>query len=274
MRRQLVASDPGELQAHDHVLWCGEGSRPLHELAVAVFRSAVRRRERMLFVAEQPRLDWLAALEDLDQLLATGALHVVPVRDIYLGSSDVQEQRARFEGEVAEALDHGYSGLRVVADNSRLLGTTEREFADWLAWEAVADEMQATRPLSGVCYFDRLRVPAARLVDLAALHPVRGDRSVQATFQVFSELDDHTLRLVGEIDGTAAHQIERVVGAAVSATGRALDISSLGFIDHRALLSLEAIARSGTKVQLRGASDFVHRLWELLDVPKPALEIG
>lgn len=270
MRRRLVASDATELQAHDHTAWCGEGPRDLHDLAAAVFSSAVRRNERMLFVSEQPRQDWLRALDDVDALVSRDALRLIPVDEIYRQPADPHEQRLQFESELAQALKAGYSGLFVVADNTRLIGTTDDEFQAWLAWEAVADELQATRPLTGVCYFDRIKVPGARLDDLAAVHPVRCATFAAPCFQVFC--DDETLSVAGEMDSLAADQIRRVIGVAVESTGRELDISKVGFIDHRALLTLEQLARSGLSVRVRGASGVVRRLWQLLDVPSPALE--
>ena len=57
-------------------------------------------------------------------------------------------------------------------------------------------------------------------------------------------------------------QVRRVVGTAVSVTGRELDISELDFIDHKTLLTLDEVARSGASVRLRGARSIVHRVWK------------
>jgi anti-anti-sigma factor len=274
MRRRLVASDPGELRTHDHTVWCGDGARDLHNLASAVFSCAAQRNERMLFVSDEPRADWLTGLDDVAGLISRGALQLVRVEDIYQRAASPREQRTAFEAEVARALADGYSGLCVVADNSRLIGSTDEEFGSWIEWEALADELQATHPLSGLCFFDRRRVPAARLADLSALHPVRCRASEEPAFQVYCERDEETLRVTGEIDGIAADQIRRLIGTATAATGRDLDFADVEFIDHRGLLTLEEVARSGVTVRLRRASGMVHRLWQLLDVPSPALELS
>jgi hypothetical protein len=252
-------------------VWCGDGARDLHDLAVAVFSSAARRNERMLFVAEQPRLDWLTGLSDLHGLVAQDALRLIRVDDIYSHPASPQEQQAQFEQELDQALVDGYSGVCVVADNTRLIGTTDDEFRTWLIWEALADQLQATRPISGACYFDRIRVSAERLGDLAIMHPIRCADVDEPGFQIFC--DDDQLRVTGEIDGIGADQIRRTIGATVDATRRDLDFSEVTFIDHRALLTLEELARSAPPVRVKRASSIVHRLWRLLDLPAPALEL-
>jgi ABC-type transporter Mla MlaB component len=254
-------------------MWCGDGPRELHDLAVAVFSAALRRHERMLFVAEEPRPQWLSALGDVEGLVARGALQLLPVADIYREGADPRQQREQFEGELDRALADGYAGLCVVADNSRLVGTTDAQFQAWLTWEAAADALQAERAVSGLCYFDRGRVPSPRLADLAAVHPVRCRTIAAPAFQVFTEQDEDVLRVTGDIDGIAADQIRRVIGATVAATARDLDFSEVGFVDHRGLLVLEEVARSTRPVRVRRASGIVARLWQLLDVPSPALEI-
>jgi anti-anti-sigma regulatory factor len=110
------------------------------------------------------------------------------------------------------------------------------------------------------------------MVELAAMHPVRCAQFPQPDFQVFCDAD--ALRVIGDLEGIHRDQIRRVVGSAVSATGRELDISELDFMDHNALLTLDEVSRSGAGVRLRGARNIVHRVWQLLDLPKPALEFS
>jgi anti-anti-sigma regulatory factor len=194
------------------------------------------------------------------------------VDDVYSYPSRPDQQRVQFEALVDEALADGFSGLFVVADNSRLIGATEADFDAWLRWEALADELQSRRPLTGLCYFDAGVVSADRLDALSMMHPVRCRRSATSSFQLYC--DDDALRVSGEIDGILADQIRRVFAAAVGATDRELDFSEVDFIDHRALLTLDEVARAGVRVRLRGAKSVVRRLWGLLEVPQPALEFS
>jgi hypothetical protein len=270
MRRHLVTGDAAGLRAHDHTAWCGEGPRQLHRLAASVFSAAAERNELMLMVSDQPRPEWLLDLEHLDVLLERGALRLASVDEVYANLSDPVAQLQQFEATLEQALAEGYSGLSVVADNSRMVEGSEEEFETWLAWEATADLLQEANQVLGVCYFDLQRVPIDRLAQLSAMHPVRCVEFPQPSFQVFCDAD--ALRVLGELEGLNTDQVRRVVGAAVSVTGRELDISELEFIDHHALLALDQVARSGASVRLRGARNIVHRVWGLLDVTTPALE--
>jgi hypothetical protein len=270
MRRHLVTGDAAGLRAHDHTAWCGEGPRQLHRLAESVFSAAAERNDLMLLVSDEPRPEWLVDLEHLDVHLERGALRLASVDTVYANFADPRAQLHQFEATLEQALAEGYSGLSVVADNSRMVEGSDEDFEAWLAWEATADQLQLNRQVLGVCYFDVQRVPSDRLAQLSAMHPVRYEGFPQPSFQVFCDAD--ALRVLGELDGINTDQVQRVVGAAVSVTGRELDISELGFIDHNALLALDQVARSGADVRLRGARRIVHRVWDLLDVSTPALE--
>lgn len=270
MRRHLVTGDAAGLRAHDHTAWCGEGPRQLHRLAASVFDEAAQRNELMLLVSDQPRPEWLVDLEHLDALLERGDLRLASVDAVYANFFDPVAQLHQFEATLEQALAEGYSGLSVVADNSRMVEGSDEDFDAWLAWEATADQLQLNRQVLGVCYFDLQRVPTERLAQLAAMHPVRYQGFPRPTFEVFCDAD--ALRVLGELEGLNTDEVQRVVGAAVSVTGRELDISDLEFIDHNALLALDQIARSGTNIRVRGARSIVHRVWGLLDVPTPALE--
>jgi MEDS: MEthanogen/methylotroph, DcmR Sensory domain len=272
MRRHLVTADGAELRPHDHTAWCGHGPRQLHRLASSVFTAAAQRNELMLLVSDEPRREWLTDLENVDPLLERGALRLIPAEEVYAYPADAAAQLGQFEAIVEQALADGYTGVSVVADNSRLVETSQDDFDAWLAWEAAADQLQLTRPIVGVCYFDLRRVPSNRMAELAAMHPVRYEGFPTPTFQIFCEGD--ALRVLGDLDAFHSHEVRRVVSAAVSVTGRELDISELEFIDHKTLLTLDEVARSGASVRLRGARSIVHRVWSLLDLTTPALEFS
>jgi hypothetical protein len=226
----------------------------------------------MLLVSDEPRREWLEDLDDVDALIERGALQLSSVDEVYAHPIDPVAQLGEFEATVSRALAEGYSGVSVVADNSRLISGGEEDFGAWLAWEATADQLQASRPILGVCYFDVRRVPRNRLIELAAMHPVRYEGFPESSFQVFCEAD--ALRVLGDLEGIYSDELRRVVGSAVAVTGRDLDISEVEFIDHKALLALDEVARSGIMVRVRGARTIVHRVWDLLDLTTPALEFS
>jgi hypothetical protein len=270
MRRQFTTADPSDFDVNDHAAWCGEGPDALHELAVTAFSGAARRGERMVLISEQPDPDRLAALDDFEALLDRGALQLTTVEAAYRSAADIPARLAQFEALLDLALAEGHSGICIVADNSRLVGGSEQDFAVWLGWEATADEFQATRPVNGVCYFDRERVENDRLADIAAMHPVLSLNFGAPSFQLF--IDDDAVRVIGDLDTACAEQLRRILASAPKLLERLLDLSGVEFIDHRALLVLNDVASDGQMLRLRGARAIARRVWDILDVPTPALE--
>jgi hypothetical protein len=272
VRRQLVTADPAAVQAHDHTSWRGHGPRELHRVAARAFTVALERNERLLLVAEAPRADWLEGLADVEGLIERGTLTLTSVDEAYAAADEPGVQRAQFERMTAQAIADGYAGLCVVADNSRLAAGDDEEFAAWLAWESTADEMQATGPVTGICYFDLDRVPAPRLKALAAMHLVRSEGFPAPPFQLY--FDAGALRVHGELDSFGLDEVRRVVAAALSVAPHELDISGVTFINHRALIALDQMARAGVPVRLRGATPLARRIWQMINLPAAALEFS
>lgn len=272
-RRQLITSDTSAFDLHDHVAWCGDGLPALHEVAGAAFASALARNERLLFVCDEPDLEALAklgGLEHLDDLIANQVLLSSTVDETYRHFPDARAQQAEFESALEQALSDGYTGICVVADNSRQVGSTNEEFARWLRWEATADRLQSARPVTGICYFDRARVPADRLVDLAVLHPVLSAELREPNFRLFHDID--TVRLTGEVDILLVQQLRRLLGSLPNPADDVFDLGDLEFVDHRGLLALCELARPGNPVRVRNARPIVRRMWDIIDVGSPGLE--
>lgn len=270
-RRRLTTSDPSQLCIHDHVAWCGEGPEALDGIAVSVFSEAAERGELLVFVSDDPDPQRLAGLADVDGLIERGALRLATVEETYGRVLDVAAQRRVFEALLERALADGHTGISVVADNSSLAAGSEEEFAAWLNWEATADALQATRPVSGVCYFDRRRVPRERMDDLAAMHPVLSADFEAPSFQIF--VDGDVVRVVGAVDYFCVEQLRRILGAAPEVTGRALDVSEIEYMHHGALWTLNDLAGEDRRIRLSGATDSVQRVWKLLDLEPGGLEL-
>jgi hypothetical protein len=268
-RRHLRASDPAELCRHDHVAWWGDGPEALERIAVSAFSRAAERGEMMVLVSDDPDRVRLAGLTGVEDLIARGALQRLSVADAYGSLPNAAAQLWIFEALLERALAGGHTGITVVADNSSLAAGSEDEFAAWLDWEATADALQAGRPVSGVCYFDRRRVPSERLADLAVMHPVLSADFVAPSFQLFAEGD--TVRVEGALDYFCIEQLRRILVAAPPLTRRALDISEVEFIHHGCLYALNALAGEDRPIRLRGAQKIVQRVWALLEVESPAL---
>ena len=269
-RRQLVTSDCSAFDVHDHVAWCGEGPGPLYELAVAAFATALVRNERLLFICDDPQLAELADLGNVDDLIARGVLVSSTIDETYEYFADPGAQLAQFESAVKQALSDGYTGICVVADNSRLVGQTDEDFARWLRWEATADRLQATRPINGICYFDRARVPADRLADLAVMHPVLSADLGEPSFQLFHEID--AVRLTGDVDILLVDRLRRLLGSLPTPTEDVFDLSDLEFVDHRGVMALCELAREGHPVRVRNARPVVRRISNVVDADASRLE--
>src|SRR2546426_1307834 len=119
MRRQLRVDDAGALEPHDHVVWYGDGADDLYALASTALAAGARRREKLMFVAQQPDPARLAGVDGLTRLLDCGQLELVDIEGVYgtSGAFSSTRQLATFEGVLADALSEGYTGIRVVADN-------------------------------------------------------------------------------------------------------------------------------------------------------------
>lgn len=269
-RRQHTALDPCGLGVHDHVAWCGDGTQPLYDVAVSVFSRAAKRDELMVFVSDDPDRHRLAGLEGVEDLIARGTLQLHSVTETYGQALDPSAQRSLFEGLLDGALADGHTGISVVADNSALAAGSDDEFASWLDWEATADALQASRPVGGVCYFDRRRVPSGRMADLAVMHPVLSADFEAPSFQIF--VDGDAFRVVGALDYFCIEQLRRIVRSAPTVTTRTLDISEAEFIHHSALWALNDLAAQQHRISLYGATDIVRRVWSLLDLASPALD--
>lgn len=272
VRRQLICSDARQLCLHDHVAWCGDGVETLADLAASAFSGAAERGESMLLVSDHVEDLQRSGWAGFTELVRSGALTISTVADAYGALCEPATQRAAFEEVLTRALGEGYSGLCVVADNSALARGSEEDFAAWLAWEAMADDLQAHLPITGICYFDRSQVTGDRLEHLATLHPVLCREMGAPRFSLF--VDGDAVRVLGVLDTFGTDQLRRILMSASRLSEFPLDVSATDFIDHRALLTLEQVARAGRPVRLRGASAVVHKLWALLGVAEPALQLG
>jgi MEDS: MEthanogen/methylotroph, DcmR Sensory domain len=268
MRRHLSSCDASGFCLHDHVAWRGDGPELLGRLAVSAFSTAARRGERMVFVSERPDPRQLAGLADLEALLRDGTLELVPLEYAY--GTGLAGRLALFEQLVDQALADGTPGICVVADNSSLVLGNDEDFASWLAWEAMADKLEATRPVTGICYFDQRVVPNERIADLAAVHPVLSPGFEEPSFQLF--FDEGALQAVGTLDRFCLERLRRALTSRPNFPELLLDIKGTEFMDHRTLLALNEMAGKGGRLRVRGAKAVVRRVWDLLDVPNPALE--
>jgi hypothetical protein len=122
--------------------------------------------ERLMYVADdpEPRL-WPLRFVSRAQLVVASTTDVYGPEHTVVAAS----QREIYAMALDEALRDGYSGLRVIADNTSLVDGAQR-FAAWLRWEQEADAFMSENPMTALCSFDRTRVDRDSLRALVGAH--------------------------------------------------------------------------------------------------------
>ena len=136
--------------------------------ATSFLAEGARRNERLMLVADDPRRDlWPKSLID------RGDLVIASTAEVYgaMRMVDAVSQREIFALALSEALQMGYGGIRVAADNTSLIEGSERLEA-WGGWETLAEEFMATSPMTSLCSFDRSRIDAGTLRAVLEMHRI------------------------------------------------------------------------------------------------------
>lgn len=270
MRRQLRIDYAGLLEPHDHVAWYGDGDRDLYSVASAALAAGVRRNEKLMFVAQDPDPTQLQSIEDLEYLLAVDQLELADIDAVYGNGGDFSAaaQLETFQEVLADAQANGFSGIRVVADNTPLVRGDDAGFRRWLAWEQLTDRFQAASMVTGVCYFDRRALGDERLSDLAAVHPVRSVSGVEPPFALY--VDGDAISVTGTLDSWSTDRFRRVVETTPDDGPLILDLSTAEFVDHRALLVLAETANTERPIHVRGTEP-IRKLLSLIGLETPDL---
>jgi hypothetical protein len=251
------------LRPHDHTAWFGDGRAELYAMASEALAEGLRRNEKLMFVAHQPDVSLLQGF-GAERLIADGQLELVEVEAVYGRGTDfnASEQLATFRRVLDDALADGYSGIRVVADNTPLVKGDEESFGRWLAWEQLTDHFQADSMVTGICLFDRTALSVERLADLGALHPVRKPAgSREHSFTLFVDRD--SVLLIGSVGADSSDQLRRLLASIDFKQKPVVDLSAAHLLDNEALLALVEFASSERPLTLRG-NDHLRRRVESL----------
>lgn len=146
--------------------WAFRGLSAFHGRATTFLAEGRRRNEHLIFLADDPDPGHWPA-----DLLRRGILRVASIAEVYGPHRlvDAKEQRAVFTSVLTDALQSGFAGIRVAADNTSLIATPERLEA-WCAWEAEADRFIVDNPVTGLCAFDVTRADPGALREITGLH--------------------------------------------------------------------------------------------------------
>jgi hypothetical protein len=233
------------LGSHDHACLLYDDDAMFAAEVGAFVRDGLAAGERVIFVGTSP----------------PGLDPAVEVHD-GLAETSPDELTATWEAMVGDALAYGYSGLRTVGEVTNLL-IDERSRRRQLHWEACSDRLLAELPWTAMCCYDRRRLPAEALSDVAAVHPV-GCGGDEPAFRLFSA-GRARLAVAGELDSFETGRFARLMELAAPPRPFELDLSRLEFADHHGVRAVSAM-RNG-EIELRGAPSAVQRIAGLIDAP-------
>jgi hypothetical protein len=255
MRNTGVRFECLRMKPHDHIGWVFSGTDEFAELARPFLAEGAARGERLMYVP----VDAADPGPALAGVLGLDAVHVASITEIYgpTGVVDAGPQRATFEAALADALAAGYTGIRVAADNTPLVADDQR-LAAWIKWEIIADRLMSTKPITGLCAFDRNKVDVDKLRHLATLHPLSSAASPVPQFRLFNE--EGNLCVEGEIDSSAVSQVRHALSALPAKTGILVDLTKATLLSTTALGGLSRLAATGCDVIVRGPAAAIERL--------------
>jgi hypothetical protein len=202
MRNSGIRSECITMRPHDHIGWVFDDPDGFDALAVPFLAAGAARGERLMYISAEPGRGVASRLADI----APHGVQTASIADVYgpSGILDPQAVLARFSAVFIDAINEGYSGLRVAADNTPLVAE-EAGLSAWYQWEIIADRFMAENPASALCAFDSAKVDVNRLRHLATLHPLSSPGCPQPQFRLFAE--PGRLRVEGHIDPYAISQI-------------------------------------------------------------------
>jgi anti-anti-sigma regulatory factor len=221
----------------------------------------VRYISRTAVLGSQPETD--------DRRDASAALGGVPPLGVPV---EPAAQVRAYVAATAEALAAGYTGLRVVAEATPLVATPEQRSA-FARFEHLVDRYMTANPFSALCAYDRTRLEADAVAEVACMHPAsspgaspfRLHAAPAVAAAVAGEVDRFSEQLFAEALDRAALPV--VDGEIV------IDASRLDFVDHRGILVLAALARrERATVVLRTNRTMPRKLVRLLGIDDVRVE--
>ena len=238
--RTTTVDDPSAVHAcavpgSDEQLW---------ELTARFLGDGLAAGERVVYLADGTADAVLERLVDdrvpVDRPLADGQLTVVDADGTRAAlRRTVREAAAALAAMVDEAVDAGYTGLRLTGQLS--YGLSRPGGVALADHDRIIDPVLAGRRGRVLCFYDRRRFPDDAIERMRALHRVEVDAPAlydDGLLRVV-RVDRFHLRLAGEVDHSNRPVIARMVAASLDDALRSddapaaleLDLSSLRFVD-------------------------------------------
>jgi hypothetical protein len=280
MRLSGVVESAEGLGAGDHVCWSFEDPDAFHSAVVQFLGDGLLAGQRVMYVAESADVAHRIATDEILQgAWSTGSASVDLIEQAYGHGSigDPYEQVAVLTEATEQALADGYTGLRVAANATSLVGTP-RDLDAFARYEHLVDRMMTAMPLTGMCGFDRVRLDRASIEQLSVLHPL-SNRAAAASWRLHpSEAFATGAELSGEIDLDSRHLLRPVLSRVelpVVAGEITIDARHLSFADHQTMVELNAysVERDVTTVLRAQADSMLVRLMNVLDLPRVRVTI-
>jgi hypothetical protein len=198
MEVRFVRLNPG-----DHVCAMFEGDHELAEIVADFLAEGLRKSERCWYLPAAGNPDAVrAALAarhiDTAQAIERGALHMPSSGAAYQvrGDFDPEDTMVVFSHAIEDALSAGFNGFRAAADMSWALdlqGGAER----LITYEALLRSLFSSARATGLCLYDRNRMPLDVIDGALATHPVirLGNTYSRNTFY------DPAVQSLGHADG-------------------------------------------------------------------------
>ncbi|SFK51304.1 MEDS domain-containing protein [Geodermatophilus ruber] len=265
---QTGRTGPVERDPRDHLCCLHRDAAEYRLRAAAFFAEGLRAGLRVAYPAtdglEAARAE-LADLDDVDRLVADGAVQILPAQEVYGPGGPVDPERvvAACAAATEAALADGFRGLRMSADVTGLVRTPEQQDA-FARYEFMADQYIADHPLSGLCGYS-VDLGEDTAADFAALHAPGPSQDTDV--RVFG-CADGALGLAGEFDLATVPVLDRLLTRlrpGADAGALVVDMAAVDFLDHRLLIALDDYARTrAVALSLRSAPRLTARLLELL----------
>jgi MEDS: MEthanogen/methylotroph, DcmR Sensory domain len=271
MNKPWVAWSPTGRSISEHVCWPFRGHDAMTAAARPYVAEGLARGERVSYVANgglrELRQD-LGGLPGLDEHVERGRLQLVPIATVPAADPavDPAAELVVLAEMTAQALDAGYTGLRMFADGTdRALDPVRR--ARQVRYEHLIDRFCLEHALTMLCAYDAATLDARAVAELVCVRALaHGDLS---PFQIHAALTADAA-LAGEVDVFCANLFEQAlqrIGVGACGGKVVIDAADLRFIDIRGLLTLHrhAVANEAILV-LRSPPAVVTRLLTVVDV--------
>lgn len=223
----------------------------LHAIAGTFVREGLAAGDRVGYVSEADAATVAGRLRiqgvACEPALRSGQLVIIALADI---DPDADESRvaglaARVQAFIEEGMAEGYVALRLASEVHALAPRNET-LSQMRSREALASELSAALPVTGLCLYDRRRFAEDYLVAASHEHDAGFDPEPLYADELVSiarHPDRPGLRIAGEIDLSNIAGLEQALTSVAeeSADGLTLDVSALRFI---CVAGLRAIVRA------------------------------